>query len=264
MEPVSAEEMRRRAERYLSSCSEYSVPYERERLIADWMKKGDAAQQLVGDFTKRAGDPKGKRVLDLGFGSGFFAVAFAHAGAEVYGLEVNLVLTDIARDYASKENVRADLRVYDGTVFPFPDNFFDYMYATSVLEHVSDARLVLSEISRTLKPGGAGYLSFPNRLAPRETHTGAWFISYLPRSLADFLLRHLKNSNAVEELNLHFLSYFTLRRFIRGLPLRVRYEYGGKTAPRRLLKRVLGALGIHHSAILRTVMVVLEKYERGT
>ncbi len=63
----------------------------------------------------------------------------------------------------------------------------------------------------------------------------------------------------MEELNLHFLSYWTMKRLLRGTPFRITFEYGGKTWPRRVMKRLLGAFGIHHSAILGTVMVILEK-----
>ena len=258
-QPTSAEEIRARAERYLAACSEYTDPGERERLIANWVRKGDVAPEVVGDFRRRAGEPRGKRLLEVGFGSGLFAVAFARAGAEVHGLEVNPVLLDIARENSKRDGAAVDLKVYDGRKFPYPDNFFDYAFSTSVLEHVSNPREVLAEIARVLKRGGKCYLSFPNRWAPLETHTHIWFLSFLPRTLAEFVMRRFYKRNAIEELNLHFLSYFKLRRLIRALPLAVCFEYEAKTTPRRIAKRVLGTFGIHHSAILRTVMVILEK-----
>ena len=157
-----------------------------------------------------------------------------------------------------ERGITADLRLYDGRHMPYADGYFDYLIATSVLEHVSDPAVIIQEADRVLKPSGAFYLSFPNRFAPRETHTGFWFVSYLPRPLARAVLR-LFGSNAVEELNLHFLSYGTLARLAHQTSLRIRFETETGSLMRRTAKRILSTLGIHHSMFLKTVMVVLEK-----
>lgn len=250
---------RARAESYLATCTEYTDPYEREKLIGDWAKKGKAAREAVEDFKLRAGKIEGARILDIGFGGGEYALAFAKAGARVYGLEVNRMLYEIAEAYLKEEGVQARLRVYEGDTFPFDAGFFDYAFSVSVLEHVSDARLMIREVDRVLKPGGKFYLAFPNRWRVREAHTGVFFLSYLPRRFAEALMRRLWKRNAIEELNLHFLSYWTLKRLLRGTSLCVVFEYGAKTWPRRILKRVLGAFGMHHSAVLGTVMLILER-----
>ncbi|MDO8482041.1 MAG: class I SAM-dependent methyltransferase [bacterium] len=250
---------RERAERFLREGGNYTDPYEREKLVRDWMQKADVAEHVVEDMRQRAGEVRGKKTLDIGFGSGLYSVEFARVGAVIFGLEVNDVLLQIARENARDAHVHADLRVYDGNTFPFADNFFDYIFSVSVIEHVTDARMLIKEACRVLKPGGKFYLAFPNRWRPREAHTGIFFLSYIPRLFAQFLLRKLWKRNTVEELNLHFLSYWTMKRLLRGTPFRITFEYGGKTWPRRAMKRVLGFFGVHHSAILGTVMVVLEK-----
>lgn len=244
---------------YIDQCGEYVHASERKRLIADWNKKGQVAKSLMGDVTKRALDPNGKRVLDLGFGNGEFVRAFALAGADAAGIEVNDVLLGIAQSRLQEEGIAADLRLYDGTTFPFPDSSFDLVFSTSVLEHVDDAGAVLREVSRVLKPDGRLYLSFPNRLAPKETHTGIWFLSFLPRSWADAVIRRIFHRNTIQELNLHFIGFFALRRYLHAAGLRVIFETNASSAPRRLLKRFLALVGLHHSAILKTIMIVAEK-----
>lgn len=250
---------RERAERFLREGGNYTDPYEREKLVRDWEEKGDTAEKVVGDFTQRAGDPKGKRLLDIGFGSGLYSVAFARAGAETHGLEVNDVLFKIACENARDAGVNVDFRVYEGTTLPFADNFFDYIFSVSVIEHVTDARMMVHEACRVLKPGGKFYLAFPNRWRPREAHTGIFFLSYVPRSFAQFLLRRLWKRNTVEELNLHFYSYWAVKRMLKGTAFRIKYECASGSAIKRIIKSTLAFLGIHHSAILGTVMVVLEK-----
>ena len=248
-----------RAEHYLASCNEYTDNYEREKLIGDWAKKENAARAAVDDMEKRAGPLQGARLLDIGFGGGEYSLAFAKAGAEVHGLEVNPVLHEIAEKYLKDEGVVATLRVYDGEHFPFEDGTFDYAFSVSVLEHVSDPKTMLREVHRILKPGGRFYLAFPNRWRPREAHTGIFFLSYIPRSWAQFLLRRLWNRNVVEELNLHFLSYWSLKSLLRGSDLSVIFEQSAGTLSRRVVKKCLASLGVHYSAILGTVMVILEK-----
>ncbi|OGG80381.1 hypothetical protein A3A39_04320 [Candidatus Kaiserbacteria bacterium RIFCSPLOWO2_01_FULL_54_13] len=257
----AAASAREKAERYLAECKEYTDPYEREHLIGDWTTKREEAENVVGDFERRAGPVGSKRILDIGCGNGTFVAAFARAGARATGLEVNPTLAEIARETFKDEGVQAEVRLYDGMTFPFPDNSFDYTFSVSVLEHVSDPRKLLEETYRVLKPGGKFYLAFPNRWRPLETHTGILFLSYLPRNVARFLLRGAWRRNSVDELNLHFLSFWTLKRCLRGIPLSIVPEYGAKTSLRSLIKRMLGFFGIHFSAILGTVMVVLKKSE---
>jgi SAM-dependent methyltransferase len=49
----------------------------------------------------------------------------------------------------------------DGAALPFADATFDTVLLLEVLEHVADARAVLAEIARVLKPGGVLLLSVP-------------------------------------------------------------------------------------------------------
>ncbi len=253
------ERVRQQAERYIGSCCEYTSRFERDKLINNWITKDEKSDALVQDFRRRAGEVAGKQVLEIGFGNAAYAAAFARAGGIVHGLEVNEVLLSIGREHIRSQSLSADLRLYDGVHFPYENDTFDHIYMISVLEHVSRPKEVLSEASRVLKPGGTFYISFPNRWAPRETHSGVWLISYLPLRVAEIVFRRLLRRNTVRELNLHFISYWSFRRMLRGTFLCMQYEIGTGSPPRRILKRVLAMLGMHHSAILRTVMVVLKK-----
>jgi len=47
------------------------------------------------------------------------------------------------------------------TAIPWPDHTFDFVFATSVFEHVSDQGLAYREIHRVLKPGGRVLNIFP-------------------------------------------------------------------------------------------------------
>lgn len=251
--------LREHAERYLAACEEYTHPEERDRLIENWELQRKRTEGILADFKKRAGDPVGKTLLDIGYGSGSQLLAFARAGAKVSGLEVNSVLRTIALEQFGKEGLEADLRVYDGNEMPFADGQFDFIFSASVLEHVSNPGTILREAGRVLAPGGRFYLAFPNRYYPREHHTRILWIGYLPRAWAEFVVRTFYKRNSIEEINLHFLSYITLLRLIRPTELRISFETEAHSFMKRSLKKALALFGIHHSAFLRTVMVILEK-----
>ncbi len=249
-----------RGREYVASALPHGSPYERQKLLEDWFGKEEAAQGIYDDFEKRAGDPTDREVLDIGFGNGITASVFAQRGVRVSGVEVSPELFSIATDYLKERGISADLRLYEGVVFPFADGAFDHIYSVSVLEHVADAAAVMKEACRVLKSGGTFYLAFPNRWNPKETHTGIWFLSYLPRGVAGVFLTFF-GRNSLDDWNLHFLSYFWLRRLLKknNIELSVVFESEQGSGMRKTLKQILAVLGIHHSALLPHVMVILKK-----
>tara|TARA_B100000768_G_scaffold180850_1_gene201916 strand:+ start:1829 stop:2563 length:735 start_codon:yes stop_codon:yes gene_type:complete len=50
---------------------------------------------------------------------------------------------------------------YDGQVFPFADSSFDGVISTQVLEHVPNARSILTEMNRVINHGGLLIISLP-------------------------------------------------------------------------------------------------------
>src|SRR3989344_2118103 len=232
--------------------------YEREKFVQDWMNKEKNAEAFAKDFVKTVGDPKGKTILDVGFGNGIIVSEFARMGAVAYGLETEEQLLRLATQNSKDHGVSVGLHIYDGISFPFPESKFDYVYSTSVLEHMSYPAAVFSEISRTLVPGGKFYLSFPNKYAPKESHTGLWFISWLPRQLAQYILKRFKSS-PLEDWNLHFVSYFAVKKMAKKAGLRIIYDAGGRTAFRRFFKKMLAYIGVHYGVLLKTIIIVFEK-----
>lgn len=249
-----------RTHEYIAKAMITASDYERAKVTEDWLRKDEIAPKILEDFIKRAGNPFGKKVLDVGFGAGITACAFASEGAQVSGLDVSEDLLVFANDVIADRGLQVGLRLYDGVSFPFEDNTFDYAYSVSVLEHTTNPQAVLAETARVLKPGGKFYLAFPNRLNPKETHTGLWLISYFPPRVASWVAQRFGRSSFEDYWNLHFISYFSMLRMLKNgkSPLKVCLEPSGDGI-KGMLKRLLAFFGVHHSALLPHVMVVLEK-----
>ena len=250
-----------KVEEYVNKILDERFYFERKKVSEDWLKKPRLAEGIVNDFENRATKVQGKKVLDIGFGNGVTLAAFIKRGAIGSGLEVSQDLFDFGKWYISQSGIDADLRLYDGFNFPYNNESFDCIYSVSVFEHTDDPQKLVQEASRVLKKGGLFYLAFPNRLKPKETHTGIWFASYLPRKLAGTYLKMMGRNGVDDYWNLHFLSYFQLKKWLKNSDntFKIRFETDSGSGFRSTVKKILAMLGIHQSAFLPHVMVVLEK-----
>ncbi len=95
------------------------------------------------------------RVLDVGCGRMPYRRLLLDAqGIDEYvGLDI-----DGALDYGSEDS--PDVR-WDGRTMPFADDTFDSAMLTEVLEHVPDVVVLLNEVRRVLRPGGAIFFTTP-------------------------------------------------------------------------------------------------------
>jgi SAM-dependent methyltransferase len=107
------------------------------------------------------------RLLDFGAGAGRHVSEFRRAGYEAWG--VDMTFTSHEPGSAGDEFlVRLDPPDYR---LPFGESEFDFVYSTTVMEHVVDPRAALREIARVLRPGGLSVHIFPARWRPVEPHT---------------------------------------------------------------------------------------------
>lgn len=86
------------------------------------------------------------RVLDVGCGRKPYRALFAQA-SDYIGLDV--------------VPGGADIVVKTDAAWPLPNDAFDVVFSTQVIEHVENLSHTLREISRVCKPGGRIVLSFP-------------------------------------------------------------------------------------------------------
>jgi ubiquinone/menaquinone biosynthesis C-methylase UbiE len=100
-----------------------------------------------------------RSVLDVGCAFGAITAGLAINGRELYGIDVN---HEYVIDAHSHYQDIAFL-VGAGEALPFPDNHFDCVVMSEVLEHVADEPRSLAEVCRVLAPGGTFLLTVPHR-----------------------------------------------------------------------------------------------------
>ena len=78
---------------------------------------------------------RGRRVLDVGCGTGVDLVRFARAGAVPVGVDVAASAIALARSNFAQQQLSAHLAIADGEALPFPDASFDYVFAHGVVQY---------------------------------------------------------------------------------------------------------------------------------
>jgi ubiquinone/menaquinone biosynthesis C-methylase UbiE len=94
---------------------------------------------------------KGDTVLDAGCGQGALSVMLAQKGAIVSGTDISIPNVDASKKYAEEAGVTIHFEVADLENLPFPDNSFDVVVCSHVLEHIPDFDKGLQEIYRVAR-----------------------------------------------------------------------------------------------------------------
>jgi SAM-dependent methyltransferase len=88
--------------------------------------------------------PPGSRVIEIGGGTGWQARVLAELGYRVDSVDIH---------HPHGES-HFPVQLYDGCTLPFPDNSFDVVFSSNVLEHVTELDGLLRQMIRILKPDG--------------------------------------------------------------------------------------------------------------
>jgi SAM-dependent methyltransferase len=104
----------------------------------------------VFDRLVAAGDLEGRRTLDVGCGTGAFAVALAERGGKVWGVDRS---PEMLAEAQAKQT-RARFKEATAEALPFKDGWFERVVMRLSLHHLDRPR-ALREAARVLVPGGS-------------------------------------------------------------------------------------------------------------
>jgi len=116
----------------------------------------DQWETIVHQVVKGA---PGKRALDIGTGTGQFAVYLARGGFDVTGIDISAAMIAEARRYAADQRLQINFMTGDAESLDFADRTFDVVVSRNLLWTLPRPYQALMEWRRVLKPGGRLMLS---------------------------------------------------------------------------------------------------------
>lgn len=148
-----------------------------------------------------------ERHLDIGAGSGRL----------IFLLNQRFGVISSACDYTDSlmelKGQKIDIVNLNHEALPYPDDSFDFVTATEIIEHLENLRQFLSEIHRVLRPGGICILSTPNILNINSRLRNLWFgfpVLFGPLTIGKRMLHSTAG-------HINPLSYFYIAHALREI-----------------------------------------------
>jgi phosphoethanolamine N-methyltransferase len=103
-------------------------------------------------------DLTGKRILDIGCGSGAITLSLAqdHGAGQVVGVDVEFDVCKAAQSRIDRADMadRVTITQVEPGLLPFPDASFDLVFSKDSIIHIPDKDFLAGEALRVLRPGG--------------------------------------------------------------------------------------------------------------
>ena len=125
-----------------TSSSEYDL--EKEQFFR---KVNIKLKQILGDI-------KGKKVLDVGCGTGSLSYYIAQEGANLIGIDLSENLIEYCEEQSKNLGLSIEFRVMNAQIPDFEENSFDIILGSRIIHHLPDVDLFFTVCKRLLKKNG--------------------------------------------------------------------------------------------------------------
>jgi 2-polyprenyl-6-hydroxyphenyl methylase/3-demethylubiquinone-9 3-methyltransferase len=108
-------------------------------------------------------------ILDIGCGGGLLAEPMARLGAKVTGIDASEGAIMAAKAHAETQNLEIDYRLTSSEEMAGEAKNharFDFIYASEVIEHVTDRPAFIASMATMLKPDGIAAITTINKSLP--------------------------------------------------------------------------------------------------
>ena len=157
---------------------------------------------------------RGMRALDVGASTGIIDACLAYYFGSIIGIDIDTKAIDHANSSFEEKNLY--FHEGDALCLQVPDESMDVVICSQVYEHVPNARRMMDEIFRVLRPGGVCYFAASNRLMWNEPHYNLPLLSVIPRPVAHWYIRLSGRATRYHEL--HF-SYWGLKNLVKDFDI---------------------------------------------
>jgi ubiquinone/menaquinone biosynthesis C-methylase UbiE len=153
----------------------------------DFFEEGKKRVHYFTDefFKRKAFNPEGKRMLDIGCGIGRMDRGFAEMFAEVWGIDVSEKMIQKAKELNKNEKIKF-IKGNGRDLSDFPNDSFHFVFSIITFQHIPEKQIIFryfSEIYRILKPGGL----FKVHLAGTEGIARAFGFIPVPRYISTLI-----------------------------------------------------------------------------
>lgn len=150
------------------------------------IKKGEKVAAVLEHYYK--GKTDNLNVLDVGCSTGAIAYVLAKRDFHsVLALDIDEKAVVFAKERFS--HPKLEYRIGNAIALDIPDASYDIVICAHIYEHVPDAKLMMKEIRRVLKPKGVCYFAAGNRFELMEPHYHLPLLSVLPKALGHIYIR---------------------------------------------------------------------------
>lgn len=179
-------------------------------------KKAKKIVAVIKDFLKKENKSLVDMIcLDAGGSAGFVAKELVLEGIKkIYVIDIDEKALELGKKINSDEKII--YKKSDAMTLDFSSDTFDIVICNQVYEHVPSPEKMMQEIYRVLKIGGICYFGAGTKFVIKERHYNLYFLSWLPKKLADKYVRFTKKG---EEFYETLYTYRQLKNLLRDFEI---------------------------------------------